>query len=127
MRFHLVTATRAQQLGAAWKIAPSVALQSLVERGRGMIGMMMPMPGERLDLHLPDGREITASIVSFGLEVWKDAEGDLYTAADPSSPSLTLVITGDPRLEDVPAGTEVWLRDAISSTAHDESRPNSTP
>jgi hypothetical protein len=124
MRFHLVTATGAQRLGNAWKIEPTISLQSLIERGPGM---MMPMPGEQLDLHLPDGSRTTACISSFGVEAWKDAEGNLYTASDPSSPSLTLIITGDPSLADVPAGTDIWLSDAKSSTASDNTETASTP
>ena len=124
MRLHLMTATGAQQFGNAWRIEPSVSLRSLVEQGPGMT---MPMPGEQLELHLPDGREIAAFILSFGMDAWKDAEGNLYTTSDPSSPSLTLTISGAPSLEGVPAGTEIWLSNATSSTAHHESSANSAP
>lgn len=109
MDVHLLTIEGLEPIGDAWTITPRVPLRSLVKRGPKM---MMPMPGEKVELRLPDGRVMTAIIASFGIDVWKDSEGQIFTNADPAGPSLTLTITGHPEIGSAPAGTEVWLSNA---------------
>jgi hypothetical protein len=113
MRFHLVTVDSAQPFGATWLIVPSVPLRTLLERG---LTVMMPMPGEEIELRLPDGQIVTAHIASFGIDAWQDSEGNLYTNSDPSDPSLTLTIRCGPNLAEVPTGTEIWLPNARSKS-----------
>jgi hypothetical protein len=118
MRFHLVTVEGAQQSGETWRIAPSVPLRSLMERGPTL---MMPMAGEDIELRLPDGRVMKAKIASFGIDAWKDSEGRLYTNTDPTDPALTLTITCNANVAEVPGGTEIWLPNARSNSASDAS------
>lgn len=113
MRFHLLTSEGAQRIDDVWQIAPSVPLHNLPST------LMMPMTGDEIELRLPDGRVITAHIASFGVDVWKDSEGNFYTNSDFSDPSLTLTITCDADLEEMPPGTEVWLSNATFSSASD--------
>jgi hypothetical protein len=114
MRFHLVTVDGAQQFGETWVIAPLVTLRSLMERGPTL---MMPMAGEEIEFRLPDGQVMKGHIGSFGIDVWKDSDGNLDTDTDPSNPSLTLTITCASDVEDVPVGTEIWLSNARSKSA----------
>ena len=109
MRFHLVTVEEAQQFGKTWRIMPSMLLRSLLERAPKL---MMPMAGEEIELRLPDGRVTTALISSFGVDAWKDSEGNLHINTDPSDPSLTLTITGISDIGEVPPGTEIWMSNA---------------
>ena len=118
MRFHLLTVEGAQQFGQTWRIAPTVPLRSLSERGPKL---MMPMSGEEVELQLPDGHVITAHIASFGIDAWKDSEGNLCIATDPANPSLTLTIRCDSDIEEVPPGTEIWQVNARFSSAADAS------
>lgn len=118
MRFHLVTVEGAQQSGESWRIAPSVPLRSLLERGPTL---MMPMAGEEVELRLPDGRVIAAHIASFGIDAWKDSEGHLYTNTDPTDPALTLTITRTSDPTEVSPGTEIWLPNARSKSASEPS------
>jgi hypothetical protein len=118
MRFHLLTVEETQQLGETWRIAPSVPLRRLVERGPTLV---MPMTGEEIELRLPDGQVMTAHIAAFGVDAWKDSEGNLYLNTDPADVSLTLTITCDAPVEVVPPGTEVWLGNARSDSAPDAS------
>jgi hypothetical protein len=108
-----MTAEGAQQFGQAWRITPTVPLRDLIERGPTL---MMPMAGEEVELRLPDGHVMMAHIASFGIDAWKDSEGNLYTNSDPSDPSLTLTITCDADVTDIPSGTEIWLPNAKSQS-----------
>src|SRR5690242_2152687 len=110
MRVHLLTVEGAQQFGEMWKIAPSVPLRSLPPK------LMMPMAGEEIELRLPDGQVMTARIARFGVDAWKDSEGNLYISTDPSDPSLTLTIVCGPNVGEVPPGTEIWLPNARSES-----------
>jgi hypothetical protein len=109
MRFYLLTIEEAQKSGETWRIMPDVPLRTLIECGPKLT---MPMMGEELELLLPDGQVMLASIASFGLGVWADGEGNLHTDSDPSDPALTLTITCDSGVSEIPAGTEVWLPNA---------------
>jgi hypothetical protein len=79
MRSYLLTVEEAQQHGQMWTITPAVLLRSLIER---VPNLMMPMTGEELELRLPDGRIISAFIASFGVDVWKDSEGNFYSSEE---------------------------------------------
>jgi hypothetical protein len=109
MRFYLLTVEEAQKSGETWRIMPGVSLRTLIERGKKL---MMPIMGEELELLLSDGQVMTARIASFGVGVWADGEGNFYTDRDPSDPALTLTITCDSAVVEIPAGTEVWLPNA---------------
>ncbi|GHP00374.1 hypothetical protein KSF_104210 [Reticulibacter mediterranei] len=132
MRFHLLTVESSQHFGDQLHVLPRVPISGLIERKPNML---MPMPGEGLELSLPDGRILHATIASFGVEgwasldqlyaaeggsgkeVWKVEGNDFYTTSDPSNPVLTLTIAGDLRPEDVPPGTEIWLSEARYQTS----------
>src|SRR5579859_6837997 len=113
MRIHLLTVEATEQSGEIWKIAPLVPMRSLRKHGPGL---MMPMRGEEVELRLPDGHIMTAHIAMFGIDAWKDSEGNLFINTDPSDPSLTLTITCPPTVTDVPPGTEIWLSNARFSS-----------
>src|SRR5690242_1465198 len=110
MRFHLLTVEGARHSGETWTIVPSVPLRSLPPK------LMMPMVGEEIELRLPDGQVLTAVIASFGVDAWKDGEGNLYISTDPSDPSLTLTITCGSDVGEVPSGTAIWLPHAKSES-----------
>ena len=112
MRFYLVTVEGTQHVGDSWIVAPLVPLRSLNERGPSLI---MPRAGEELELRLPDELVMIAHIASFGIDAWRDSEGNLYTNTDPADPSLTLTITCDSEVSEVPPGTEIWLKNARSA------------
>ena len=114
MRFYLLTVEGTQRVGEIWRIAPAVSLRSLVERGPTLT---VPMRGEEIELRLPDGQVRTALIAGFGVDVWKDSEGNLYTNTDPADPALTLTISCDSDVTEVPLGTEIWLPNAKSTSA----------
>jgi hypothetical protein len=109
MRFYLLTVAEARKSGEPWRIMPDVPLRALIKRGPKL---MMPMMGEELELLLPDGQVMSARIASFGVGVWADGEGNFYTDRDPSDPALTLTLTCDSHVDEIPVGTEVWLPNA---------------
>ena len=109
MRFYLLTIEEARKSDEVWRTMPDVPLRTLVERGTGV---MMPIAGEEVELRLPDGKILAAHIATLGLGVWQDSEGNLHTDSDPSDPALTLTITCDSSVSEIPAGTEVWLLNA---------------
>ena len=114
MRFHLVTVEGAQQFEDMWTIEPLVRLESLSENGPAL---MMPMADDEIELSLPDGQVVAGHIVSFGMSVWQDSEGNFYTNVDPADPSLTLTIRCDSSLAAVPPGTEIWLPHAKTASS----------
>lgn len=106
MRFHLLTVEEAQQFGDKWRIAPSVRLHSMPPT------MLLPLTGEEIELRLPDGRVLTAHVDIFGVDMWEDNEGNLFTTTDPSDVYLTLTITCASDVKEVPPGTAIWLSNA---------------
>lgn len=109
MQIHLLTIEEMEQDGDEWTLTPTVPLDSLSVYGSTF---MMPMAGDALELHYPDGRVVSSRIVSFGVSVWRDSDGAFYMPSDPAEPALTLTISGDSRLADLTPGVEVWLSDA---------------
>lgn len=114
MRIHLVTIERAEQFDDEWTIMPLVRLEHLSEHGQAL---MMPMAGDEVELRLSDGQVVTGHIVSFGMSVWRDSEGNFYINMDPSDPYLSLAITCDTKLAEIPSGTEIWLPNAKATSA----------
>lgn len=112
MYCYLLTVESSSQSGTDLQVLPRVPALGL---GKRAPGLMMPMSGDGLELRLPDGRVQHARVGSFGLELWRNEDGNLYTTSDPSNPLLTLTITGA-HVEDVPPGTEVWLSEAKYQT-----------
>ena len=117
MRLYLLTVEETERSGDSLTIAPKVRLRGF---GEDVPNLMMPMTGDEVELRLPDGRVTTARIASFGMDVWKDSEGNLYTNMDPSDPYLTLTITCDADSGEVPPGTEIWLPDARTASAPED-------
>jgi hypothetical protein len=121
MRLHLLTVESTERFGDhTCTIAPKVRLRDF---GQDVPNLMMPNPGDEVELRLPDGSVKKARISSFGLEVWKDSEGNFYTDMDPSDPYLTLTSTSDSDIGEVPPGTEIWLPDARTASAAEDSAP----
>jgi hypothetical protein len=123
MRLYLLTVEGTERSGDSLTFAPKVRLRGF---GEHVPNLMMPMTGDEVELRLPDGSVKTARIASFGLDVWKDSEGNLYTDMDPSDPYLTLTIAGDDAIGEVPPGTEIWLPDARTASAAEDSAPEDT-
>jgi hypothetical protein len=109
MRFYLLTVEEARKSGETWRIMPDVPLRRLIERGPKL---MMPMMEEEIELLLPDGQVMPARIASFGVGVWEDSKGNFYTDREPSDPALTLTLTCDSHVDEIPVWTEVWLPNA---------------
>jgi hypothetical protein len=117
MRFHLLTVAGAERDGATWRIAPPVALRSLMERGPAL---MVPLPGAEVELRTPEGRVITAHVASFGIDAWQDSAGNLYISSSPADPLLTLTLTCGAEVAALPPGTEVWLPSARPTAAPED-------
>jgi len=103
---YLLTVERAERVGGLLRVLPQVPIRELIEREPGII---MPLPGEPLELRLPDGHVRSAPLGVFGVETVEGEDGDFHTVSDPADPVLTLRIGGDLQPADLPAGTEVWL------------------
>lgn len=116
MRLYLVTVEGTQKFDKTWQIAPLVSLRSLIKRGPNLL---MPMAGDEVELELPDGQVVLARVESFGVEAWRDSEGNFHTNMDPSDPYLTLTIACDADLDEIPPGTEIWQSNARPSPASD--------
>lgn len=111
MPVYLLTIENTQRNGAELAVTPPVSVKDLAERAPDL---MMPMPGDPLELRFPDGSIRAARVASFGVETWSQ-EGELYTAANPADPACTLSIWAEPAGNaggGLPRGTEVWLTPA---------------
>jgi hypothetical protein len=107
MACYLLTVQSAHRSGDVLQVMPRVPMQRLIDQEPGL---MTPMPGDPLQLRLPDGSVRAAQLGSFGIEAW-ERDGELYTTSDPSRPELTLTLAGGLGPDDLPPGTEVWLAD----------------
>jgi hypothetical protein len=106
MPAYLLTVESAERLGELVRVLPAVPIRRLIEQ---QPGMLMPMPGDPLELRLPGGETRSVPLGVFGVETRESGDGALYTTSDPADPVLTLRIGGEVRPDEVPAGTEVWL------------------
>jgi hypothetical protein len=104
MSFYLLTAESSRRFGSEVQVMPTIRLKDLIEQAPDL---MAPMPGDALELRLPDGEILIAAVARFGIEAW-ELDGKLQTYSDPSDPVLTLSIA-DLGSDRVPVGTEVWL------------------
>ncbi|GHO82313.1 hypothetical protein [Dictyobacter formicarum] len=105
MQVYLLTAEGiAGSYEGAFRLTPRVLLRNLPRN------IIMPMPEDPLELRLPNGRLLQAHVASFGVDTWRDAEGNLLIDMDPANPVLSLTITGV-ELSDILPGTEIWLRE----------------
>lgn len=107
MPFYLLTVDRAYEFGKWLQVLPRVRVNELAERARDL---MMPAPGDILELRLPDGQKRHAVVATFGIEAWR-RDGRVLTNSDPEDPVLTLNISGDLVPDELPAGTEIWLQE----------------
>ncbi|GCE09152.1 hypothetical protein [Dictyobacter aurantiacus] len=85
-----------------FRLTPRVLLRNLPNT------IIIPMPEDPLELRLPDERLLQARVASFGIDAWRDAEGNLLIDTDPANPELSLTITGI-EWSDILPGTEIWL------------------
>lgn len=105
MPSHLLTVQSVHQDGSGLRVLPPVRIRSLIEREPGMA---MPMPGDAVQLRLPDGQIRPATVASFGVESWMH-DGELRTSSDPADPVCTLSLAADTDPGDLPAGTQIWV------------------
>ena len=103
---YLLTVETTERLGADLKVTPPVSVKELIERDPDF---PLPLTGDALRLRLPDGRAVGGTVASFGVEAI-ERDGRLYAPGDPSDAALTLTI-GARDVDDLPAGTEIWLDD----------------
>ena len=85
-----------------FRLTPRVLLRSLASN------IIMPMPDDPLELRLPNGRTLQARVAGFGIDAWRDAEGNFLIDTNPANPELSLTVTGV-ELPDILPGTEIWL------------------
>lgn len=103
MQVYLLTVEGiADSYKGTFRLTPRVLLHRLDRN------IIMPLPGDPLELRLPNGRILQACVAIFGIDAWRDAEGNLLIDTDPANPELSLTITGV-ELSDIPPGTEIWL------------------
>lgn len=69
----------------------------------------MMKQGSAIELLRPDGNTVQTTLVTYGVPVWKDSDGGFLMVGDPKDPEFELTVGPDLGVEDVPAGTEVWL------------------
>ncbi|MFI7212949.1 hypothetical protein ACIBP4_00095 [Micromonospora maritima] len=105
MPFHLMTVEKTHRFGPTMQLLPRIPVKDLLERAGNLV---VPMAGDLLQLRLPDGRTVRASVYTFGIEMW-EVDGSLLTNSDPADPELTLTVQGDSLPDEIPMGTEVWL------------------
>jgi hypothetical protein len=107
MSRYLLTVEGSERFGSELQIRPPVRVKELIERDPDL---MIPMPGDALQLRLPDGRTARATVARFGVEAFL-RDGSLHMEGNPSDPELTLTIA-DLESDDLPAATEIWLTES---------------
>jgi hypothetical protein len=105
MGTYLLTVQVAEGDSQGLRLSPGIRLSQT--KDRPAISQMMQ--GAELELRRPDGSTLRTVLVTYGVSVWRGADGALYMPDDPADPEIKLTIADDVPAEQVPAGTEVWL------------------
>jgi hypothetical protein len=103
----LLTVERTHSDEVGLRLWPGIRLSQCSNRPT-VAGMMQ---GSKLKLLRPDGTIGHATLVIYGVSLWRGADGDLYTNEDLSDPEILLTISDDKSAQGVPVGTEIWLID----------------
>lgn len=109
MATYLLTVQRAERTEQGLRLSPGI--RSSQTKDRPAIGRMSQ--GARLELRLPDGARRLTCLVTYGMSIWRGADGSLYTNGDPTDPKIKLTLPVDLSPEDVATGTEVWLLEPL--------------
>ncbi len=92
----------ASRLG--WRAVPPVRLRDLGYPDDCRI----TMPGDALLVRRPDGSVLAGTVGMWGVDAWRDADGNLMITCDPDDPEVSVTIAGIDEA-DLLAGSEVWI------------------
>lgn len=106
MFYRLLTVAEASEQDGSMLIEPTV----LVGGGAIPNGAMVPMAGAAVQLRLPGGETRAAEIQSFGVPVTGEMRDGVFRfTAAPKPPFRMTLRLRQATLEDLPAGTEIWV------------------
>jgi hypothetical protein len=105
MPTYLLTISGAERDAVGVRVRPGFLMEEMEERP----GIKKIIQGCRLELRKPDGSKGLTHLVTYGVPVEKNGEGDLIYRGDIKNPEVRITLPADVPNEDVVAGTEVWL------------------
>lgn len=106
MPFYLLTVNDSEVLDDGFRLVPGIPRDRLAEMPDVSQNLM---PGSMLELRFPDGTTVVTNLVTFGVTVCLDENGEYYFPDHPSRLDLNLTIALPEGIDAVPAGTEVWF------------------
>jgi hypothetical protein len=105
MPTYLLTIEAVRLLDNGVRISPGIRLSQTADRPS--IGRMMQ--GAPLELRSRDGARHRTTLVTYGVEVERGADGGIYMRGDPNDAEIKLTLPADVPASMCVAGTEVWL------------------
>jgi len=102
MQVHILTVTLSESVSLGRRLNPGFRLRDPNQPPE----VRSLKQGRVLELRHPSGGVGRTRLVTFGVSVERDQDGNLLYQGDPRNPEIKLIVPGDC---EVPAGTEVWL------------------
>jgi hypothetical protein len=106
MSSYLLTVRDFEVLDDGVRLVPGVPQSHLAEMPEVSRNLMQ---GSELELRFPDGTTVVTSLVTFGVTVCRDENGEYYFPDHPSRLDLNLTVALPEGVDAIPAGTEVWF------------------
>jgi hypothetical protein len=105
MPTYLLTIEAVRPLDNGIRISPGIRLSQTADRP----AIRTMMQGAALELRSPDGARHRTTLVTYGVEVERSADGAIYMRGNPSDAEIKLTLPSDLPTSMCAAGTEVWL------------------
>jgi hypothetical protein len=105
MPTYLLTIEAVCPLDTGIRISPGIRLSQTADRP----AIRRMMQGAPLELRSQDGARHKTTLVTYGVEVERGADGAVYMRGDPKDAEIKLTLPSDVPMSMCAAGTEVWL------------------
>lgn len=105
MPTYLLTIEAARPLDNGIRISPGIRLSQTADRP----AIRTMMQGAPLELRSPNGQRHPTTLVTYGVEVERGADGAIYMRGDPKDAEIKLTLPSDVPMSACAPGTEVWL------------------
>lgn len=105
MPTYLLTIGAARPLDSGIRISPGIRLSQTADRP----AIRTMMQGAPLELRSPNGLRRPTTLLTYGVEVERGADGAIYMRGDPKDAEIKLTLPSDVPMSACTPGTEVWL------------------
>lgn len=105
MPTYLLTIEDIRQVDQGIRVSPGIRLSQTSDRP----AIRTMMQSAALELRSPDGIRHQTTLVTYGVEVERGADGAIYLRGDPKDAEIKITLPSDVPPEACKAGAELWL------------------